>query len=963
MITRFFDRLDRLDDIIATGAQVVDITRQVMPLMQEHASRKYFLDALPDAEWLTPLEEHGFFNFPPNPIHEKDTTSYPIWSEGRYLAKISSKAPEIVRDIILKIPDTDNIYVLDDLVEAVNGMPADIAKDLVPQIIFWLEKPRRLPYSDSLGKLLVKLAQGGEVHCALELARSLLCVEQSSKKNMSGLPEIQSRMDTWTYENILSDSIPCLAAEAGIPTLELLCGLLDQALSISMSDYAKARGDDYSYIWHAEVEGNRESGYGDIRNLLVGAIRDTAVSVTADSANLTSKVVHALENKSWLIFRRIALHVIRVSSKPPMNDIARILTGKRRFNKMGELEHEYTMLLKQFFGMIKPIHQKKILGWIAEGPNLKRLEQKFQSWSGRQATHEDIADYVNRWRYMRLALIAESLPNDLHQQYLQLKQEYDDIEGLETRRAVHFRGTIGSTSPKSADEINSMPIADLMNYLNTWKEEGRFESPSYDGLAHELTAAVTNEPERYADKAHLFQERNRPDYMSALLHGFRSAIDNKKRFTWPRILEFCRWIAEQSVVAPSKSQGQTDETWDWRSAQYAVVMLLEKAFQNSHPDLALDLREEAWAAIEPIVMHPTDQQEPSTETDPSSSIDSTRSEALEAVIHYALWIYRCTYGYDSDVCCSFDIMPKVRKALDYCLDTGHDSSTSVHMVYGRLFPQLVRLDREWIKANINRIFPRGDKGKQLRDAAWNSYIKFCHPNSNVFSILVDEYKWAVDRLAVGDTIGGYFGKSDDDLAEHLMVFYWWGKLDLSKDGLVKAFFKNAQDELRSHAISFVGRSFSNAEGSIPESVIDRLKKLWEFRIFEIRTSSTSKSYHKEISKFGWWFTSEKFPNEWALKQVHDVIKLVHWIEPESKVFNRLVNDMSTAPETVLDCIEDILDGASEMERWRLDSIIKPAHVILKEALVNESVKDRAIELANRFGAQGYIKDFRDLGVT
>src|SRR5437870_2534906 len=120
-----------------------DVERAVGSLGQP-AHIRYFFDRLKNPEWIEPLYQKGFFRNPPSPTEDKErgTVGFPLWPESRYLARMAAEAPAKVCDVILAVPETRNVRVQEDFVDAALAMPADIAERLVSQALKWI----RLPY-------------------------------------------------------------------------------------------------------------------------------------------------------------------------------------------------------------------------------------------------------------------------------------------------------------------------------------------------------------------------------------------------------------------------------------------------------------------------------------------------------------------------------------------------------------------------------------------------------------------------------------------------------------------------------------------------------------------------------------------------------------------------------------------------------------------------------------------------
>src|SRR3972149_4587722 len=126
-------------------------------------------------------------------------------------------------------------------------------------------------------------------------------------------------------------------------------------------------------------------------------------------------------------------------------------------------------------------------------------------------------------------------------------------------------------------------------------------------------------------------------------------------------------------------------------------------------------------------------------------------------------------------------MPEVRAVLDGHLDLKREPSLAIRVIYGQHFPQLVFLDKQWSTKRLPEIFPPDKSLRDVRDATWEAYLVYCLPYENVVELLHDEYLAAVDRLGEVPSKWRYLGADPRErLAEHLMILYWHGKLDLER---------------------------------------------------------------------------------------------------------------------------------------------------------------------------------------
>jgi len=235
-----------------------------------------------------------------------------------------------------------------------------------------------------------------------------------------------------------------------------------------------------------------------------------------------------------------------------------------------------------------------------------------------------------------------------------------------------------------------------------------------------------------------------------------------------------------------------------------------------------------------------------------------------------------------------------------------------------------------------------------------AYLAFCRPSDKVFEILRDEYKRATERIGTWDPEGKFLADPDERLAEHLMVLYWKGKIDID-DQLLRTFWDRASEDLTAYAIKFVGHALQRTEKEIPPDILDRLRTLWERRLREAEESEHPEKFKREVASFGWWFISGKFDPKWTFDQLLSALKLSGTIDPSGLVVEKLAELAPDYPEESVRCLAALVDG--EADYWEIDRWRKDAEKILSTAFENESpeVRELAEEIVHKLGAKGHIE--------
>jgi hypothetical protein len=198
------------------------------------------------------------------------------------------------------------------------------------------------------------------------------------------------------------------------------------------------------------------------------------------------------------------------------------------------------------------------------------------------------------------------------------------------------------------------------------------------------------------------------------------------------------------------------------------------------------------------------------------------------------------------------------------------------------------------------------------------------------------------------------GDPEERLAEHLMVFYWWGVLDLDNPAsLLSRFYAKSPIALRSHALEFIARSLSNTEEDVSPAVLQRLQVLWLRWLEHARQSASHDRHAQESAVFGWWFVSGRFDDSWAIAQLKQALELAGEIDPTDSVLERLASVVNVVPFEAVKCLWLIAEG--DTKGWYIRGSLKEVRMILNEALQSRdrAARELAESLVHELGARGH----------
>lgn len=929
----------------------------------------YFFSKLESSEWIEPLVDAGFFRDPPPPRERGDFVNYPTWPESKYLLRMAPIAPAEVEQVIGQIPDTDNITVHEDLARAVIHLSARSMARWATGEARWVSQQAqiRFPLAEALGAVVERLVSLGKTRVAMDLVRSLLtirCVVDSDRHGSvrepsqpyesgversngeradeedrettelaaSVVAQFSSRivglLNPYEYRQFVDRHVPGLVTHGGIKAFEMLCDLFEHAIeSDKLRRYDRA-------TWRPAIERHGQNRLKDVSDALIDAIRDASVQLVDAGVTLES-VVESLARRTSPMFRRMILHL--ASEKHCQDpELAAELAGCEEHFRDELLLHEYSRLLGVVYPLLDDVRKNRVMKWISDGPPFH------DSFAG---DAEERRKWTIYWQRRRLAWIHEHLDEVWKERYALI---VDDIGEPENPDFTSYTTTwMGPTSPVNAEELGSLSAEEVAQYVRSWRASGDPMSPDEEGLARMLEAVVANRPAEFLNARGLFQNGS-VHYVSAVLAGLSQAVRDETSIDWTATIDLMSWVAAQ----------RSDDS-ERRHARQRCIWLLSEGLRDDLVDIRL--RKAVWTIIDAMAddADPTPEKDSRHEGDPSSlSINTVRGTALRAVVTYSLWVYRSEMGTAEARPGAFgmDRIPEVRAKLERHLDPVIDPSPTVRSVYGEWFPHLALLDPDWARTNEKSIF--SDDQPELRDAAWETYLRRCHVYNLPFELLRDQYLAALNRLdetgkrdlSTRESIGGFLG-------EHLVILAGRGLVAWSDDdALLRRFFENARPDDAARAITLVARDLSDEETDASDEAVERYRRLAEDLLGLLRKSGRERMGH--LKSLGWWIASGRFDPEWTLDRLARLLELAGAAEPSFEVIDSLVEISKSHPAEAFEVLRTWvnIDGSD-------GSVFhggnEPARAILREALAHPPTEVDARSFIDRLLATGHLS-FRDL---
>jgi AIG2 family protein len=922
-----------------------------------------FFGRLQHPAWIAVLEEEGFFKhpYPPAP-DEHGNLAHTHWPHSKFLSRMAQSNEEGIRESILTIfmgIETENISIHEDRIEAALSMPASMASKVAEKECLWIRN--QLPlfgrYPDQISKLISHLASDGQSDSALGVLRCVIEIgpdpresnDEETRKYWH--PRPQTKINDWEYKVILNNVLPTLVAAAPLEALTLFCEALETAVRLSRRPGEREPPDDGSDRWREYLESSSRDG---IENVLVSVVRKVAKQVAEHDSKLVPEVVRILESREWLIFKRLAFHVLNLH---PISDLViDRLMDRSNYDQRGLFE-QYIELLKNNLQLLDENQQNEILGWMDENVDIALIKKNSEEMWGEVLSDDEARRRIVHRKLRRFTPLKDVLPERWRKRYEGWLAMVAS-QGLPAESASRIETTWGLDTPKSREELAKMSVENIVSFIKDWKrpeDSSDLRQPSPEALGRELTAAVSADAERFARKADHFVGL-KPTYVRSMLAGLRTAANEGAVFSWAEVLNLCEWVLEQAIA---ETEPDLLEDQGWSPTRAEILRLISIGLENRRCDMPYEMRSQVWKLLEVLCndIDPTPESEASRGED-TDFVDlgnnSVRGDAIQTVIRYALWTKRhleATTNQPAEQRITFEGMPEVRATLENHLDVAKDPSLAIRSIYGRWIPWLVSLDSDWVTRNVNLIFPKENGLEKYYTVAWESYVGWSPAYEMVLPILGQEYAAAIDRIGIAPGGEGRARTNPDErLAEHLMILYARGAIKLDDGGLMIQFFEKASPGLRAHAIWSIGSGFSQTKDEIAPQLLERIKILWMWRLEQGKTNIESN--RNELQQFGWIFISGKLDDEWCLTALRDTLRISSGINADSQVVETLAKLAPANLTTAVDCLRLVID--SIRDHWKISYWDGHIRSILSAALQGDDfdVAENAKDLVNRLAARG-----------
>jgi len=949
-----------------TGADA-DRLRDYFP--RNFAFRDHFFGKLTNPAWLPMLRRRGMLRSPPRPTLFADGTMLMRlpWPEAGYVARMAADPglAREVRAVVEEAQHVDDALAVHELAASLLRLPVVEVAAVRRVVSAWA--PLATAYAPLTGRLVevaARLAQSGHPAEGLDVVRAALALRRDPRADARGsqVEEPQGNVIAWQYRDILRDHGPSFEGATGIAWLTVVEDLLEEALRLSVKPDEK-RGESSSaeaLLHDARRRDDDEPSPRGARDGLLEELRRCVRSLVLADPSRLSAIVTGLWSRPNKLFHVVALELVG-SEVGSASAVAREHVLRRSLLQDKDLGPEYRAMLEAVSPRLDRSEVEALLALVDEGPDWAKAAKAKEETEDGHADEELLAGRTERWKRDLLGAMRASLDDGALKRLRGLETEYGPARAAHESFTVEALRRVGG-SPVSLEDALGWEPERLLEFASTWAPAER--DPWVGGetprdLADVIAKTVAQRPLDYSVLSREWIGAPKT-YVRGFLDGLRPQAGARPTVDWDAVMALATWVVDQprEVVGADASGFFEDPHWGW--ARMAVLRLLDPGLGAGTGGVDPGHRAAVWRIIETCLRDP--EPEASEEKSRAGgmdyatrSINELRACAMHTAVRYGLWVLRGRG--DGPFASGFsEFVPELRVALDRHLDSSVERAPSVRAVYGWRLPLFWHVDRNWVRAAREWIFPADAGDAELRDAAWVTYLIWGgQPQSELADVLQEEYLAAIPDLGTEAPARSQRENPHLGLVRHLVGFYLSGALDTGSR-LLSSLYAIAPDELRAEAVRFLGHGLS-ADRDWPSDVLERARAFWDWRLAAVRSSAETAM--RELAAFGSWLAAECLPPEWRVERGLEVLRLVGRLDPPWDAAEKLEGLFSAAPGGVLECLRLLVEGSEGT--WDMHGWEEHGTAILRAGLahVDAQVRDRAKIVVNRFLAMGFTA-FRPL---
>lgn len=689
---------------------------------------------LSQLEYFTPIKDHSYFNAnnSPAPIEsEKDKGFFtiPHWSALLYLEKVSKECKkaenrkyadaliEIIRNVTRPEGDknkrADNYRTGQSFVRIMANLPSDVLKlEDIDLLSDWLDS--RFDTSlviIEIGKTLLPRLLADDEKDFKKVERIIKIILDTVKT------ESRYSLLTHSFQEVFTLNASHLGQKCGKSVSNLLKNKIESVVS--------EKDNTYCYMWRPAIEDHKQNiRIDEYRHILIASLRDVLLAYA--SSNDVSHLMQEYFKSDNFIIRRTILYVLdKVFDKYEYKNIAEqiIINNIQQLFIESNYHHEWYLFITHHYGQFSDNIRSELVDTVSK-----------LSGNWRDDVDKNKLDTIIRRRWLNaIKASGRALTPELENKYfkgIDYKSEHPEF--------LSYVGPVTwiDESTFSASELLAQgSIDNIISFLNSYQGKNQFEEPATREAGQSLKEAVKTNQE-FFESGLLEFKKLKWEYWYYLIQAFENILLDGKVINWDKVLEFCLAVVKDSILWISEEKNNRFHLEPEKSWIPAVIAdLIKKGVQNNEWPISDILLKR----IDEIIKIMLDKQESIAKGKDqdalTEAINTSKGHVLECFNSYILRRYRIYERLPEKGKKEKDSFWKeVEPLLNREIERTRHGNFEFSSLAGAYLPNLYYLNKDWVVANINHIFPSDE---QHWHCAMNGYSYVDTVYSVIYSLLKD----------------------------------------------------------------------------------------------------------------------------------------------------------------------------------------------------------------------------------
>ena len=476
-------------------------------------------------------------------------------------------------------------------------------------------------------------------------------------------------------------------------------------------------------------------------------------------------------------------------------------------------------------------------------------------------------------------------------------------------------------------ELSKMSNAEIAQYLNDFQEKQYWADSTPHGLVKALRECVEANPRRFTEGLQPFQGVSY-QYQHSILSGLRNAWRDKREFDWGALLEF----VHQIVSSERFWTEHFEEPFNYRN--WIISTTADLISEGTRDDKrAFDV--ELLPITEDILMILVEKAELGVSTLENlhfGVLNSVSGRVFSAMVHYAL-----RYARINNPKQGIRWPQTIRNDFTKRLDRTVEPSFEFSFTLGRYLLNLSYLDKEWVVANIDHIFPQQDESHW--EAAFSGYLFLPQTSEDLYSLLKErgDYQKALNT-----------DFADQQVSDRLVEYICWDWVEdhetlNDETSFIYQLINSDNPKLLSEVVHF----FWKQQDDTSDKVKSKVRPAWRALIKVLSPNSAKAEYQEILSSLSNWL------------ELIDKIdaETLEWLKLSAKYVERGF-DSASFVEALREHVPQTPKAVGVLYLEMLNNEVYPDYppTDIQETihiLYNQGHKEDADEICNLYAAAGF----------